>query len=353
MSNPSFKLGIACHESLEMAGKIWMEKGKLEKQDVKKILKFYDEVSVKEGIEEMEVHSIGRDLVKSRLDSFDLGTKIVSLEEQFGFPNSQHPDLKTPSGVPLIGAMDKVIELDEDTLLVVDYKTSKTAPTPDQLKSDLQLSLYDLVAQILYPQYKRVILCLDMLKSEPVYSYRTPEQRKEFSEYLDTVYEAMCSLKEDDVKPTLNVFCPWCDYKDYCEKYTDACTKSDYEFMPIANMSDDEIVAEWDMVKSTAKILDVRKRELDMIMMEKIKNSGSDLKGEEVQVFVRQNARTNYDAKTVKELVPYEDYVEMSSLNKKAVDSYCARNPKVKKNIMKAATTNFTSPFLATKKIKK
>jgi hypothetical protein len=55
----------------------------------------------------------------------------------------------------------------------------------------------------------------------------------------------------------------------------------------------------------------------------------------------------------VKELVPYEDYVEMSSLNKKAVDSYCARNPKVKKNIMKAATTNFTSPFLATKKIKK
>lgn len=354
LSNPSFKLGLACHEALEMAGKIWMDQGKFTDEDLEKIFAFYDEISIREGIEELEIHAWGKDMVKSRLSSFSLGNKIISLEEKFGFwddPTNQ--DLKTQYGVPLMGAMDKIVELDNDTLVIVDYKTSKTAPTPEQLREDLQLSLYDLVGSILYPQYDRIILCLDMLKSEPVFTYRTLEQRESFDKYLLTVYNLMLKLRDKDAFASLNVFCPWCDYKDYCEKYQEACTKSDYDFLPTSKLSDDQLVNEYDKISSTAKILDTRKRELGMIIMEKIKNAGEDLKGEKKQIYIRQNARTNYDTKTVHEVVEPEEFVQMVNLNKKAVDSYCSKNPKAKKAIEASSTTNYTSPFLATKKIGK
>jgi len=353
LSNPSFKLGLACHESLELAGKIWIEKGKFTKADRKKIFDYYDKISVQEGIEEMAIHAEGKRLVKNRIDNFSLGTKIISLEEKFGFPKGNFPNLKTDLGIPLIGAMDKVIELDEDSLLVVDYKTSKTAPTPDQLKEDLQLSLYDLVANIIWPQYKRVVLCLDMLRSEPVYTYRTPEQREDFNKYLAVVHKEMSSLTEKGAHSSLNTFCPWCDFKDYCKTYEEACTKSGYDFLPSSKLTDDELIKEHELVKDTAKILDTRKRELAMLIMEKIKRGGTNLEGKDIEMYLRQNARTNYDAISVAKVIPKDDFATMVTLRKKDVDAYCARHPKVKKQVEKSSTTNYTSPFLATKKIKK
>ena len=353
LSNPSFKLGLACHESLELAGKIWIKKEKFSKTDKQKILGYYDKISIREGIEEMAVHAEGKRLVKNRINDFALGTKIISLEERFGFGNGNYPDLKTNLGIPLIGAMDKVIELDEDSLLVVDYKTSRTAPTADQLKEDLQLSLYDLVANLIWPKYKRIILCLDMLRSEPIYTYRTVEQREDFNKYLTVVYKEMASLKEKGAYASLNTFCPWCDFKDYCKIYEEACTKSEYDFLPSFKLTDEELINEHELVKSTSKILDTRKRELAMLIMEKIKREGTDLKGEDIQMCIRQNARTNYDAVEVAKVIPQDDFATMVTLRNKDVDAYCARHPNVKKQVEKSSITNYTSPFLATKKLKK
>lgn len=353
LSNPAFKLGTTCHETLEYAGHIWVEKGRFDEEDYKKIFDVYNKVSVSEGIESMQVHVEGKALIKNRLDNFALGRKIISLEETFGFADSRWPDLETDMGVPLIGAMDKVIEIDDDTLMIVDYKTSKTAPTPEQLQDDLQLSLYDLVAHQLWPQYERIILCLDMLRSAPVYGYRTEEQRNEISNYLVTVYDEMCKMEEKQAVASLNVFCPWCDFKDYCKEYEKACTTTGYDFLPTAKLTNDQLIEEYDQITSTARILDTRKREIAMIIMEKINNAGTNLYGENKQVYIRQNARVNYDPKVVQENTSPEEFVEMVNLKKKDVDSYCSKNPKAREKIMDGAVTNFTTPFIATKAIKK
>ena len=358
LSNPAFRLGIACHEALEFAGNIWLEgppdKDKFTDEEVGRILAEYLRVSVREGIEEMEVHAEGKALILSRLGSFRLGKKLISLELPFGFPTSKYPELATDQGVPLIGAIDKILALDDETLLIVDYKTSKTAPTPDQLKEDLQLSLYDLVGGILFPQYKRTILCLDMLKSEPVFTYRTPQQRVDFNDYLTEVYKQMSELQEETkATASLNIFCPWCDFKDYCSEYTKACEKSNDTFLPLSKLSDNDLIEEYQRVSSTIKILDNRKRDLNMLIMEKIQRDGTDLKGEDTQIVIRQNARTNYDPRIVVGSVPIEDLPGMVSLNKKAVEDYCSQNPAVAKTIQDSATVNYTTPFLMTRKIKK
>lgn len=348
VSNPSFLLGTAVHESLERAGQIWMEKGEFSKDDKKEIIDLYEKVSIREGIEDMSVHEEGKRLVKNRIDNFELGKGIISLEYFFG----DEDDITTEDGVPLIGAMDKVIEVDEDTLLVVDYKTSKTAPTPDQMRTDVQLSLYDVAASIKWPNYKRIILCLDLLKSEILYTYRTVEQREEFKHYLKIIHEEMVNFKKKDAKASLNMFCPWCDFKDYCDTYKEACKKSDYKFLSATKYDQEQLMSEWATVKSTKKILDERDRELSMIIIEKIKMNGVNLVNGDEELYIRQNARTNYDANTVSRLVPYDDFKGLVNLNKKAVSNYLDANPAVKAEIEATAQSSYTAPFLAIKKIK-
>ena len=262
MVNPAFKLGLAVHEALEYAGKIWLKKGEFTPEDKKKILTFYNKMSIEEGVSDLSVHKQGAEWISRKLDNFMLGDKLISLEYKFGFYGE---DVITRDGVSLIGAMDKVSEIDSDTLLVIDYKTSSTAPTQDDLKSDLQLSIYDLVANLKWPQYKRVILCLDLLRYDPVYTYRTEQEREEFSDYLTVAHESMSNMKKRDAKPSLNIFCPWCDFKDYCHTYKKAYDKTNYSFEATERYDDADLIQEWSKMRNTKKIIEDRERASAML----------------------------------------------------------------------------------------
>jgi len=354
LSNPSFKLGTAVHESLELAGQIWKNKEKFSDEDIKSILAKYDSVSISEGIEDYEVHSEGRELVSKRLRKFLTGSKIIGLEIKFGFWGADSGnDITSKYGVPVMGAIDKVEVLNDETIIIIDYKTSKTAPTGSQMQNDIQLSLYDMVARQMYPQYKRIVLALDLLKHDMIFTYRTDKQREDFELYLKSVYDQMLALKEEDVKASLNMFCPWCDFKDLCSSYKKVCEKSDYTFLPLMGFDNDQLISEWETVKSVKKILESRERELGMVMMEKIKVNASNLKGAEKEIYVKQNSSTNYNLNTVYDSVPSEDFPSLVNLNKKAVETYMSMNSSVKDMITNSATTNHTSPFLASRKIKK
>ena len=352
ISNAVFRLGLAVHSALEFAGKIWLKKNRFDKEDVKLILEEYEKVAVDEGVEDLDVHATGKLLVQLRIDNFMTGTKLIGLETKFGF-GSKGLQVTTKDGVSLIGAIDKIEEIDEDTLLIVDYKTSKTAPTSDQLKTDPQLSIYDFVASKLWPNYKRIILSFDLLRLEPMYTYRTVDQRNEFEEYIKVIYDQMKALKPENVKASLNMFCPWCDYRDYCGTYKKACSQSTYKFLPTTDYSNDQLIQEWGSVRSTKKILENRERELGMIIMEKIKRGAKNLVGNKEEVYVRQNSRTTYDLNSVYRAVPTDDFHKLVNINKKAVENYMFVNPVVKEEIEMSSTTNFTSPFLALKKVKK
>lgn len=363
IENHSFKLGTAVHEALEFAGNIWKNKSadlendygvSFTDKEIKDILTKYNEISIREGIIDMDIHIEGKELILKRLDNFLTGQKLIGLETKFGFfGDNPGPQVSTKDGVPLMGAIDKIERYNEDTLLIIDYKTSKTAPTPDQLRTDPQLTMYNIVAKILYPQYKRIILALDLLKMGMVFTYRTPEELRDFEGYLKVMYDQMLNLKPENVKATLNMFCPWCDYKDYCSTYQRACKKSTYEFLPTVNYTEEQLVSEWQSVRSVKKILENREQELSMIITEKIRNEGKDIHGPTEDVGIRQNSRTNYDLDTVVSAVPSEDFPGLVTVNKKAVENYMKINPAVKEKIMASATTSYTTPFLTEKKKKK
>jgi len=353
MTNPSFKLGLVCHETLEYAGQIWQDKEEFNNEDRAEILNYYDEMSVKNGLGDYGLHILGKELVERKLNNFwkESGRKIIGLEQLFG--TDEDNEVHTDQGVPLIGAMDMVTEVDEDTLLVVDYKTSNTMPTVDDMKHDIQLSIYDLVASIKWPQYKRIILRLDFLKHDPMDTYRTPAERQAFSDYIKKLHDEMVALKKREAEPSLNLFCPWCDFKDYCRTYKKAYEKGNYSFQAAEGYRDADLINEWTKMRDIKKIIEAREREMAMLIMEKIKRGGKEVNNGQIELYVRSNSRVDYDVRKVLEYVPKRELAKMVNLKKAQVKKYIEKRPRVRDVIEDSAQRNFTRPFLATRKLKK
>jgi len=340
--NTSFKLGISVHEALAMAGEIWMAKEKFDKEDIERIKGLYNKVAAQEGIADTNIYHEGMQMVMSRLKSFVNG-KILTIEDKF--------NVVTDEGVVLTGAMDKVEELRDDTILVTDYKTSKYFETYDELKADIQLSVYDAVAAIKYPGYKRIILSLDYLRGDPVYTYRTASEREGFVNYMLAIYKEMRKLKKDKAVPTLNDMCSWCDFTDNCTAYQEALSGKLFIKRKPENYSDEELVKDYLDIKSKKRILDGREKQLKLYILEKIKSEEQDLIGSGKRLYIRQNSSTAYDARTVYENVPLDVFLSMVSVSKKELDEYLTKNPVRKEQIMTTAKKNYTSPFLSYKTV--
>ena len=354
LSNPAFKLGLACHTALEYAGKLWKDNNLtyFTEDQIKEVLDVYSDKAIEEGLEEYSSFVEGKEMLKHKLLNFAVGERILDLEISFGFEDGS--DIYTSTGVPLIGAIDKVVEINESTLMIVDYKTSMTIPDSDKLKTDIQLSMYNLVANQIYPNYDRVILCLDMLrKNEMVYTYRTKQELDEFENYLKVIYDKMVEFDPTTAEPNLNMLCGWCDYRNICPKYNEVCSNKKYEFMQINDMSNEDLVAEWEHIKTIKKLLETRESELSAAIIDKIKVMETSVDNGEVELYLRQNARTNYKPHVLAKYIPYEDFVDFASISPTKFKKYINKNPKLKSIVEEASETNFTNAFLAKRKIKK
>lgn len=342
-SNASFKLGIAVHEALAKAGKIWQKNAQFTAADVRSIKDEYREVAAREGLQNMSVYDEGLEMVLNKLDGFDVG-KIITIEDSFR--------VITPDGITVIGAMDRIVELDEDTILIMDYKTSKYRLTQDELKSDIQLSMYDLVGSIKFPNHKRLILSLDYLRDEPVYTYRTPKERQTFAKYLVSIYNEMMKMKEKDAKPSLNEMCNWCDYKDNCSTYKEVIDQTIFK-KNLNEYGDDELVEEYLNVKNKSRILYEYEKQLKDHIFQKIDSEATNLVGADKEIYIRQNGNVSYNPATVFSCVPQEDFFKMVSVGKRSVDEYLREHPELRIRIVETSQKNYTSPFLAYRTIRK
>lgn len=341
--NVSFKLGLAVHESLALAGEIWKRHEMFTAEDIERVKSLYNKVAAREGISDTNIYNDGLSMVMHRLNNFVEG-KILTIEDNFR--------VTTDDGVTIIGAMDKVEELNENTILVVDYKTSKYFETESELKSDIQLSMYDVVANIKYPDYKRIILSLDYLREDPVYTYRTKEERENFTKYMLAIYAEMLSIKKEDCTPVLNDMCNWCDFTDNCTAYQEALSGKSFFKKNPEEYTDDDLVKEYLDIKSRKRIIDKREQQLKSYIFNKIKSTGEDVIGFGKQLYIRQNRSVSYDPKSVFEAMPLEEFLKSIRISNKAVNDYLVKNPSAKIKIMDGIEKGYTSPFLAYKKLK-
>jgi RecB family exonuclease len=180
---------------------------------------------------------------------------VLAVEQRFAI---------TVGRFKVVGSLDRVDRIGDGAIRVRDYKTNRMVFTHDEVNESLQLSLYHLAAQELYPSARRIELQYDMLRHDTkVRTTRTPEQLDEARRYLIAVGER--TETAPDYPARLNAYCVHCDHRSQCGSY--AAALAGQRPTIAVDLKDLEAVArEREAVARIATIAYARKWELEDVL---------------------------------------------------------------------------------------
>jgi RecB family exonuclease len=217
----------------------------------------------------------------------------------------------------VLGYIDRADRIEGDGVLVRDYKSFRVLPDRSEVDSSLQLSLYAVAAEQLWPWAKHVKLELHMLRQ----GIRLPTERTK--EQLEAALAYAASLGEQTESPSttfvprLNGYCSTCDYRHSCPAYAQALAGQ--RSVVCEDLSDLERVAqEREEVAVLAKVLYARRDELDRVLKAHLEAHGAlDLAG--MRYTLATTARREYPiAKTLRLLADATGRSEAELLEKLA-----------------------------------
>jgi len=343
--NDHARVGIAVHEALEQFTRRMMSKQSFPDQsDYEFAVTTFMNKATLEGLTDMGFYTEGKNMVTEWIDRYDPSEKVIEVEHFF--------KINTPDDVPIVGAIDKVRIINDDTIEIVDYKTSRQALTAWQLKDDLQLSMYDLAASIVWPQYSNRILTLEYPRiDKSVSSYRTAEQRATFRQFLVSIWKQMNELVDEETVGRINNLCGWCDYKNYCPAYAELVNSKDTVLTPLADMEPAAFLDHWQDIAAQKSILESRQREMKMIASEKAV-IGETIIAANKELSSTQAGRTNYDIEDVVGIVPEEDLYSVLTVNKAKLDRFVRDHPELKDSLAKVAKVSYNAPVFRVKERK-
>lgn len=185
---------------------------------------------------------------------------VLAIEKEFRLPVGPFE---------VLGFIDRVDWIDDETVEVIDYKTNHQLFTRDEVDTSLQMSLYEVAVRRLWPWAKKVKLTFWMLRhGVRQETTRTEEQLADALAYVETLGRQTETAKEYPAR--LNANCSYCDHRKQCPAYADAL-KGKREFI-VEDLADLEGVArEREEVARLAKALYARKEELEDILKAQLK----------------------------------------------------------------------------------
>lgn len=204
------EFGSACHEALEGYFGEVVEKQLSGPVDAQKLTALFE-----------------RAFVEHKLDDPVLFTEGLEIMRRFAVAHGPVDELQVrgveiPFDLPLgrfrvKGFIDRIDDLGGGHLEIIDYKTNKSPFTSEELENSLQLSLYQHVAQKLFPQAKKFTLSYWLLRhGYKQVTTRTPEQLDAHMSYLQCLGE---QTESGSYPARLNILCGWCDHRDRCEDF--------------------------------------------------------------------------------------------------------------------------------------
>ena len=185
---------------------------------------------------------------------------VLAIEKEFRLPVGPFE---------VLGFIDRVDWIDDETVEVIDYKTNHQLFTRDEVDTSLQMSLYEVAVRRLWPWAKKVKLTFWMLRhGVRQETTRTEEQLADALAYVETLGRQTETATEYPAR--LNTNCSYCDHRKQCPAYADAL-KGEREFI-VEDLADLEGVArEREEVARLAKALYARKEELEDILKAQLK----------------------------------------------------------------------------------
>lgn len=187
-------------------------------------------------------------------------------------------EFKTKIGeVPFSGTIDRIDRLDENTILVVDYKSNQQPYSMAELKGSVQFKSYVLALMTdelheVLGEYDTIVCAYDMLRTgnRQFISY-TAEELETFKEWLLIIWSSILSGK--DRNPKINKYCGYCQKRHKCQAY-DEMLKSPTSIVSTDDIDLNNIADELVKLKESKKIIEGRITELEGIIKSEIIKNG-------------------------------------------------------------------------------
>lgn len=295
------RLGSACHDALEnyVRQAIMDETAKPEFATLKllfmsafhKIFGKLDQTSA--------VFKDGLDLLEKWYERTAFGGfEIISLEKRECF------DLDTSAGrIPFNFVMDRLDKLDDGVYRVLDYKTSRTYMSPEDLFTDIQSQIYALAVRIMHPDAVEIIVEFDMLRHSPVAASYRREDNVLTWKRLKAAAEHIIQSSEEAPPETLNDQCLFCIRKATC-----GAIQSNIDAGGIYNLGDiQEVVNKRAIIASQEKAAAALRKDLDQMILDYMKQNDifsidTPLAEASAKIFPRRSV----DAKKVEQVIGAE-----------------------------------------------
>lgn len=141
--------------------------------------------------------------------------RVLATEEAFSFEIEGLP-------IPIIGVMD-LIEEDEGTVIIVDFKTSCRAYSRDDIDKSLQLTVYEMAARRNGFADRDILLRFDCMiktrtpKFAQYYTVRTEEDEQRAIKKIHRVWDGI--QKRVFIPNDTSWKCGYCSFKQHCAKW--------------------------------------------------------------------------------------------------------------------------------------
>jgi RecB family exonuclease len=180
---------------------------------------------------------------------------VLAVEQEFRLPVDRFE---------VLGYIDRVDRIDDETVEVVDYKSNRLLFSRDEVDHDLQLTVYAMAARVLWPWARNVRLGLFMLRhAVKLETSRTPAELDAARQYV-----AALGLEIEaatDFPARLNANCAYCDHQAGCPAYEQAL-RGEVCVDGVDEQNLETVARARQELAHTLKILNARKDQLDDVL---------------------------------------------------------------------------------------
>ncbi|MBI5549079.1 MAG: PD-(D/E)XK nuclease family protein [Deltaproteobacteria bacterium] len=264
--NPATTFGSVLHSALERAYRVIVAEKITGRFPEDRLLAFFEEEWALASLSDFESFQDGVKILRDYVQAHALveHEKILGIEQEFQF------ELE---GFQVRGFIDRVDRLDAETVLITDYKSNRAIFTRVEVDQDLQLSIYAMAAQKLWPWAKTIRLSFCLLRHGiQMETSRNDEELGAARKYMVTL--ARASEQAAEFPARLNENCGWCDHRAQCPEYHRALLGK------VENVCTDDqdlsaVAREREEVARLARILYARKEALEKILKRRLDEGGT------------------------------------------------------------------------------
>lgn len=226
--NYAAHLGSHMHEIFEKIAKKELTKENWNEWSKQEQPKLY-ELAAEKYIKEILPDKVNKDCIELFNCLFRRKPVYNPLENPFATIIGIEKEFEFDLGITRVkGFMDLVLEIDKETIEVVDYKTGNSKLNMNAAMKDVQVLLYHLAAQYLFPAYKYVLVTLDYLRGAPVTVALQDKHDNSIRRILTSTWHQIRNCKSPDrIKDGDNWVCKYCCDRTKCDEYWNLYLKCD------------------------------------------------------------------------------------------------------------------------------